>query len=114
MNKKVKTLEYSTYHHREFLKAQQLNQPWKNSSLDDYINSFIGSISEVRNSPACIRQDRFVTVVEQLDYGGEHLLDSTETREGVLVPTKVRQGPCEVAKVSHLRNIFVVNILNVC
>lgn len=45
-------------------------------------------------------------MVEQLDYGGEHLLDSTETREGILVPTKVRQGPCKVAKVPHLQNIL--------
>lgn len=33
------------------------------------------------------------------------MLDSTETGKGILVPTKVRQGPREIAKVSHLQNI---------
>lgn len=73
------------------------------AGINDFLNSLVRSICEVRQSPASVGQDLFVSVVDEMGEGGQELTDGWNAWGRILVAAQVRKGPGNVSQKSSLK-----------
>jgi hypothetical protein len=59
------------------------------SGVNNFLNSFVRAIGEVRKSPASVGEDLFVVVVDQVGQGGKKLPDGRTLGGGLLLRHKL-------------------------
>lgn len=65
----------NTYNNRQLTKTEQLHQTRDYACLDHHFNALIGTIRQVRNSPAGISKNLHIITVQEADERGQDLLD---------------------------------------
>ena len=81
-----------------FIVIQQSNEPRDDSSVDNFLNSFVRAIGEIRQSPASVGENFFVVVVDKVGQGGKKLSNCRDTGRRILVTAQVGQSPSNVAQ----------------
>jgi hypothetical protein len=69
--------------------VQQGNETRNYSSIHDFLNSFVGTVSEVGQSPASIGENLFVVVMNKVSQSGKKLPDCRYTGRRILIATRV-------------------------
>ena len=72
------------------------------AAVHNFLNALVGTVSEIRKSPAGVSQNFLVVVVDQVGQGGEQLPHCWDARWRVLVATQVGQSPRHIAQESGL------------
>lgn len=86
----------SPYQSRQVQAGQELDKSWQDPSLQHNIDAVVGTVRQVGDGPAGVREDFLVCVLQQADKSGEYLLHSLQRRGGVFVPAEVGHGPGDV------------------
>jgi hypothetical protein len=69
--------------------VQQSDKPRDDTGVNNFLNSFVRAIGEVRKSPASVGEDLFVVVVDQVGQGGKKLPDGRTLGGGLLLRHKL-------------------------
>lgn len=77
------------YHNNQIWAVHEFHKPWENACLHHNLDAIIGAISQVGNSPAGIRDDFLVFVLQEEDEDWQNLLHGIQGRAWVLVPAQV-------------------------
>lgn len=79
----------SPYHNSKLWAVHEFHKPWENPCLHHNLDAIIAAISQVGNSPAGVRDDSLVFMLQEEDEDWQNLLHSIQGRAGVLVPAQV-------------------------
>lgn len=77
------------YHNNKIWAVHEFHKPWENPCLHHNLDAIIAAISQVGNSPAGVRDDILVLMLQEEDEDWKNLLHSIQGRAGVLVPAQV-------------------------
>ncbi len=67
------TFDYLTYYSSDFTRAQEFDQPWDHTHIQDGLNPLCAAIGKVGESPTAVAHYLFVGVAEQVGEGREEL-----------------------------------------
>lgn len=77
------------YHNIHIWAVHEFHKPWENPCVHHNLDAIIAAISQVGNSPAGVRDDFLVLVLQEEDEDWQNLLHGIQGRTGVLVPAQV-------------------------
>lgn len=77
------------YHNSQIWAVHELHKPWENPCLHHNLDAIIVAISQVGNSPAGVREDLLVLMLQEDEEDWQNLLHSIQGRARVLVPAQV-------------------------
>ena len=86
-----------------FVVIQQSDETSDNPRIDHFLDSFIGSVGEIRKCPAGVGQDLFVVVVDEVGESRKELSDCRDGWRRFLVAAQVGQCPRNITQECGLK-----------
>lgn len=89
LHRRKKRLKIVSYHNDQLWAGHEFHHPRENPCIQDNLDAIVGTIGQIGNSPAGVRNYFLVLMFHEADEDGQNLIHRIQRRVGVLVPTEV-------------------------